>query len=210
MQSNLDKFQFHFHVTARCINKDWFSQPMNEVWETMSNYLFFIHHSYKVSIHSFVLMVNHYHLLISSPHGNLSEAMMYFNRETSRALTRPAGRINQMYGSRFFRSSIRSPLYLKHSYKYVYQNPVRAGVCQQVEQYPYSTLHGLLGLSKLGFPVTCDDNLFMDTEGTLKWLNTPADENHISHIRSALRRPTFKLPIDRVTRKPSKLENDPL
>ncbi|WP_081111818.1 transposase [Bdellovibrio bacteriovorus] len=61
----------------------------------MSNYLCFIHHAYKGEIYAFVLMSNHFHLLIRFPENNMSEAMTYFMRESSRMISRQAGRINQ-------------------------------------------------------------------------------------------------------------------
>jgi REP element-mobilizing transposase RayT len=65
-----------------------------------------INRAYKAEIHAFVLMSNHFHLVVSFPENNMSEAMNYFMRETSRMISRDAGRINQTYGSRYFRSII--------------------------------------------------------------------------------------------------------
>lgn len=203
-------YDFPFHITARCINKDWFGQPLDEIWELMSNYLFYLHHVFGMSIHSFVLMINHFHLLATFPKRNLSEAMMYFLRETSRQITKPVGRINQTFGNRFHRTSVESPLYYLHAYKYVYQNPLRAGLCKSVEEYPFSTLRGLLGIDRMIIPVEKDDTLFVDPEKCLSWLNTLPEKESLSQIKKALKKPMFALPLDRSTRRPSKLENDML
>lgn len=38
-----------------------------------------IHHRYQVQIHAYCLMPNHYHLLVSTPLTNLSQAMKHIN-----------------------------------------------------------------------------------------------------------------------------------
>ena len=43
-------------------------------------------------------MGNHFHLLVTAPDGNLSAAMLYFMRETSREVSRRSGKINQTWG----------------------------------------------------------------------------------------------------------------
>lgn len=199
-----------YHVTARCINHDWFSLDMQNVWEIMTRHLYFTHLAFDVRIHAFLLMGNHYHLIIRTPNQNLSAAMRYFMRETSRELTHISSRINQTYGSRFHRSLLSTPLYYIHAYKYLYRNPVSAGICSQVEDYPYSTLHALLGNSRVDVPILDDWNwgTFKDREETLRWLNTAPPKENLDEIRKALRKGVFKIPKRNNRRSP--LENDAL
>lgn len=113
--------------------------------------------------------------------------------ETSRELVRLGNRINQTYGGPHFRCLIKSHHYFLNAYKYLYYNPVAAGICENVLDYPYSTLHGQLGQGRLLIPVEEDLTLFNDVEGTLAWLNTrPKKENWLA-VRNALRRKEFKL-----------------
>lgn len=149
-----------YHITARCINRDWFLVKLPTVWDVMSDYLFLCHYLFKLNIHSFVLMPNHFHLLVTAPEGNLSQFLLYFMRETSREITRLSGRINQTYGTRNHKCLIKNYRYYMNCYKYVYQNPIRANLSSTVEAYPYSTLAGLLGLTCLTIPVAEDQLLF--------------------------------------------------
>lgn len=142
--------EFPYHITARCINRDWFSIDMPAVWEIMTRQLYFTNFAFNLRIHSFVLMSNHFHMIVRSPEANLSVAMSYFMRETSREITRRSHRINQTYGSRFHRSLI--------AYKYVFRNPVEAGLCNRVEDYEFSSLKGVLGERWLDVPISEDDN----------------------------------------------------
>jgi putative transposase len=184
-----------YHIAARCINKEWFASPTKDVWEIFNNELFLVQKQFDLKIHSFVLMSNHFHLLASAPNADLSIAMNYFLRESSKQILKANHRLNGTFAGRFFRSRIQGYHHFTTVYKYVYRNPVEAGLCRFVEEYPWSTLNGLLGFSKLILPLQ-EDTLLFDSgvEQTLKWLNQkPNDENRNS-VRLAIRRPIFTLP----------------
>lgn len=198
--------QFPYHIGARSINKDWFNIPMQEVWSIMSEQLFFVHHAFHFKIFAFVLMNNHFHLIVQTPEANLSDGMRWFMRETSRELARKGNRINQTYGGRYFRSIIKTPHHYLNTYKYVYHNPIKAGICKNVLDYPFSTIQGVLGKDLLLIPLEEDETLFNSIEDTLSWLNQiPTDQNWES-VRKALRRSEFKL--TNVNKKKHPLEND--
>ncbi len=201
--------EFPYHITGRCINKEWFNIPMDLVWEIMSTELMFLSFAFDFKIHSFVLMQNHFHLLATTPSANLSEAMMHFMGKTSRQLTRAGNRINQTYGGRHFRSVIRGERYFSHANKYVYFNPVKAGLVSRVEDYKYSTLHGLLGREKLLIPVLEDTLLFDSVDETLAWLNSKPVESDWDLVRKAMRRRNFRFPRDS-NRKDVLLDHRPL
>ncbi len=183
-----------YHITGRCLNKEWFSIPMPVVWDILSEFLYFVSYSYDLRIHQFVLMGNHFHMIASSPNGQLSSAMQFFMSQSSRALAGEANRINHIWGARFYRSEITTYNHFLNCYKYNYRNPVSAGITQKVEDYRFSSLHGLLGFSTLIIPVEEDLTLFSDVEGTLSWLNRSPSEQSLDLIRRALKRRVFKLP----------------
>ena len=179
-----------YHVTSRCINKDWFSLPLNQVWPIFTGHLWFVRQVYGLKVHAFILMANHFHLLVTAPEANLSEAMAHLIRESSRDITHEAGRINQTFARRFKRTRLDSYFYFMNSYKYIYQNPIRAGLVDRVEVYPYSTLPGMIGLGPIEVPT--DDLLLRDNlEWTLRWLNTPIERENCAVIQNALRRKKF-------------------
>jgi REP element-mobilizing transposase RayT len=166
---------------------------MEEVWTVMTEQLHFAHHAFNLRIRSFVLMSNHFHMLVSTPDSNLPQAMAFFMRETSREIIRRAGRINQAWGGPYSGSMLTQNSYFLNAYKYVYRNPVKAGLCRQCEEYPFSTLSGLLGLNRLIVPMEADHLLF-DSEMNLDhltWLNQ-ADPDDELEVQKALAKRIFK------------------
>lgn len=196
-----------YHITARCSNKDWFAIPISEVWEIFSIYLHFISHAYDVRIHSFVLMNNHFHMLISTPQANIDESMNYLLREVSRSIGKASDRINQIFGGPYHWSLISNSIYYQHAYKYIYRNPIRAGLSRSVEEYKYSTLRGLLGFERLLIPAIDNLDLIQNPTSQLQWLNSTYDEEIQEAIRLALKKKEFAFPRDPATQKRSFLED---
>jgi REP element-mobilizing transposase RayT len=173
---------------------------MSEVWEIMERHLYFLNHAFGIKIHAFVLMRNHFHIIVSSPNANLSKGMAYFMKATSGDIRLPFHRINQTYGSRFHRSRLDHYNHFMNAYKYLYYNPVKAGAATRVEDYPFSTIRGLLGFEHTLIPLV-EDTLLLDqnVEWTLNWLNKTPDNDHLKLVQAALRKKVFSYP--RVNRK---------
>lgn len=202
----LNSTLYPYSITARCINKEWFQIPLNEVWEIMEDYLWLLHYGFNFKIKAFVLMSNHFHLMAQTPDGNLGVGMNYFMRETSRQIGRKAGRINQVYGSRFYRTLINNNHYYTHAYKYIYRNPVEAKIVTSPIDYSFSTLHRLVGRDRLTFPIDHDELLFGNFESTMAWLEEQPTLEDYRLIKTALRKREFKLAKVPSTKKVSRLE----
>jgi hypothetical protein len=152
-------------------------------------------------------MPNHFHLIASTPLANLDKCMNYFMSHTSKIINNEAKRINQLHGGRHFKSLITSLHYAHHVYKYVYRNPVKAKLCQKVEEYPFSSIRMFLGLNGFQLPLEADEMLMNDIDDTLKWLNETPDDDEWTQIRRGLKHAEFYLPVDKISRKPSRLED---
>lgn len=183
--------QYPYSIGARCINKEWFNLPMDTVWNIFCEELYLASVMHNLQIHSFVLMSNHYHLLASTPDKNISKCMMQFSSMVSRRLTKLGNRLNHTFVGRYFRTILHQPNYYLNTYKYNYRNPVTAGICKRVQDYPYSTLNAKLGGSKLLCPILYDDTLFSNVEDALDWLNTNPGLNKTNAVRHALTKQFF-------------------
>lgn len=191
-----------YHITARCINREWFNLPMESVWNVFCEELTNINKTHSIQIHSFVLMSNHFHLIITTPEANVSKAMHQFMNTSSRKLTRAGNRINQTFAGRHYKCILDDYSYFMNAYKYNYRNPVHVKICESVEDYPYSSLAMKLGYAQMKLPLVEDVLLKEDTIGILKWLNTAPDPEKLEAVRFGLRRQYFKTKNSKFTNKP--------
>lgn len=150
------------HIYGRSNNAEWFQPCMDTTWNIFNDFLNYVNHCYNLKIHAFVLMSNHYHLLASTPDKNLPLIMNRLHTEISIAMNCSSGRINHVFGGRYKACEIKNTNYLDNVIKYIYQNPVRAGLCDLAETYKYSTLSGLYGFSHLQLKIdrSYDEMLF--------------------------------------------------
>lgn len=155
--------------------------------------LHFCSFAFGIEIHAFVLMKNHYHMIVRTPEANLSQFMCYFNRELSKEINRATGRINQTFGNRYYASIVKDPRYYLTLYRYVYRNPVEANASKSVEEYEFSSLQQVIGAKKMEFPIfdfpIVDGYWFKN----LDWLNSSYQKDEREKIRQSLKRKVFEL-----------------
>jgi putative transposase len=192
--------RFPYHVTTRSNNKEWFDLPMNEVWKLFMRSLTHAYHKHPVEIINFVLMNNHYHILLRTPECNLDLFMYELNKEFSARLRIATNRINRMFGGRYKWCSIQSERYLYNCYRYVYQNPLRANLVKRIEDYEYSSIIYFTKLKTPPVPLY-DRFSFMDRY-KLNWLNEKISEKEKSAVQNGLRYSRITCLKDPETRKP--------
>lgn len=175
-----------YHVTSRCNNREFFPGPLQEIWELMLNQLLLEVKEHSLGIHAFVLMGNHFHLLCHTPKGNLDQIMQRFLRMASLKINLKNHTRNHVWGGRYKWSLIESQTHYFQVYRYIYQNPIRAGICQRVEEYPYSTLRTTRLPIHTFVPLS-----FGGSEGELHWLNERYDPEDLELIKLGLRKSLF-------------------
>ncbi len=193
--------EFPYNISARCINREWFNIPMDEVWDIFCEVLDETIKKHNLVVHSFILMNNHFHLIASTPDANVDVCMHYFMFWTSRRLTKKGNRINQTYAGRHYKTILQQPSYYLNAYKYNYRNPVSAGICKLVEEYKYSTFQHVLSKVPLKFKLIADTTFDSDPTGTLAWLNTEPDAKKLEAVRWGLKHQYFKSKKCRSSRK---------
>lgn len=158
--------------------------PIKRVWE-LANFSFKeANNIHPINLISFVLMSNHYHMLIYTPDGNLDKFMQEFNRRLALKIQSEAGVLNQIFGGRYKWCLIESQQYLANCYRYVYQNPVRAGVVRRCEEYSFSTLQSSIRSSAFSIPIH-DKFGFKDDFG-LNWLNESIRDHELYSLKKNL------------------------
>ena len=188
-----------YHVTARSNNKEWFSLPLPEMWYLTQECLKEAMAIHPVEVISFVLMNNHYHMLLITPQGNLDSFIYEFNKRLAIKIKARTGQINRIFGARYKWCLIQSQKYFINCYKYVYQNPVRAGLVENCEDYPYSTIRSLT--KGINFSVPLHDRYGFKDEYGLRWLNQKIEEQEEKALKNSLSRSVLVELKDRVSRK---------
>lgn len=95
---------------------------------------------YECSVHAYVLMTNHVHLLVSSEHvESLSKLPQYIGRKYVPYFNRKYGRSGTLWEGRFKANSIDSEPYLLTCYRYIESNPVRAKMVAAPGEYKWSS-----------------------------------------------------------------------
>jgi REP element-mobilizing transposase RayT len=84
------------------------------------------------------LMTNHYHLVVAAARANLSDGLHRLNGVYAQRFNRHHGRTGHLFGDRFAARVIDRETHLAAACEYVVQNPVRAGLCERAEDWPWS------------------------------------------------------------------------
>jgi putative transposase len=103
---------------------------------------------YNLKIHAYCLMPNHYHLLVETPDGNLSQGMHKLNTCYTQYINRKQSRSGHLFQGRFKSILVDTDRYYKTLLRYVLQNPVRAGMVQNAESYYWSSYNATVGKHK--------------------------------------------------------------
>jgi len=97
---------------------------------------------FKVEVHAYVLMKNHYHLLIRTTHANLSRAIQWLGVTYAGWFNRTHNRSGHLFQGRFKSFLIENERYLTALGYYIHGNPLRAGAAQDLWEYEWSSYRG--------------------------------------------------------------------
>jgi putative transposase len=93
---------------------------------------------FEISVEAACVMTTHYHAIVECRRASLSLAMQWFHSRYARAFNRRYGRYGHVFAERFQCRVIESEEYLFDACDYTILNPVNAGLCDRVEDWPWS------------------------------------------------------------------------
>lgn len=88
--------------------------------------------------HAYCLLGTHYHLVVESRREALSRGLQRLNGLYARNFNLRHDRFGHVFAGRFSARAIEDESYLYDACTYVVLNPVRAGLCDRVEAWPWS------------------------------------------------------------------------
>ncbi len=178
--------EHYYHLTGRSNNKEHFFLSKESVWRIMTFQLRLLQIEYGLKIAAFVLMDNHFHLLLLTPSEDIDRVMYFFMKRVTLRIQKESGRINKIFGGRYRGCLIRDESYLFNAYKYIYRNPIRAGLSERIEQYQFSSWKSLYIETEILF----FKNKWSEAE--LKWLNRDFSQAQATGIKFSLRKSQFE------------------
>ena len=138
----LDLDGFH-HIVNRGVNKSNIYRS-DEDKKKFLEILCKSCHTYKVNVHDYCLMDNHYHLLIETTSQNLSLFMRQINANYAIYFNKKYKRTGHLWQGRYKSWYIFNVDYLYTLFRYIEHNPLKAKTYHTVGEYPFTLLGSML------------------------------------------------------------------
>ena len=98
-----------------------------------------VRHTYKLYVCGYVIMPEHVHLLLSEPQRDtLADALKSLKQGVSRRLI---GDAEPFWQKRHYDFNIRNYGQSVEKRRYIHRNPVKRGLCERPEDWPWSSFH---------------------------------------------------------------------
>lgn len=127
-----------FHIITQGINKSFIFNNEEDIKyyiKTMYN----LTEEQKIKIIGYCIMSNHAHMLIQAD--NLKELSKYMQRLNTRYgiyYNKRYNRVGYVFRDRYLSEGIYNEKYFYNCLKYIFNNPVKAGICKNPKDYKYS------------------------------------------------------------------------
>lgn len=113
-----------------------------------------------VRVHGYALMPNHFHLLLESERGELSQAMQHLQAAFTQAFNRlHPGWDGPLFRGRFKNQLVEDDAYWMHLLAYLHLNPVKAGLAPWLDQSRWTSHAAYLGEERRPDWLTTDELL---------------------------------------------------
>jgi putative transposase len=99
-------------------------------------------------VHAYCQMTNHYHLLVETVDGNLSNGMRQLNGQYTQRFNRRHKLVGHLFQGRYKAILVQKEAYLLELSRYVILNPIRAGMVEQLKDWQWSSYLAMIGVTK--------------------------------------------------------------
>src|SRR6266498_5545404 len=143
---------------------------------------------FDIRVHGYVLMDNHYHLLIETPRAGLNRALRFLSGVYTQAFNRLHKRVGHLFQGRYKAILVEKDSYLLKLSRYIHLNPWRVKRSMDPIKYPWSSLGSYVGaraapawlivrdvMSQLGSKGKREYRQFV-VDGIKEGIRTPWDE----------------------------------
>ena len=137
----------YYHITSRGNERKAIYKSYRDR-EKFLGYLETASKRYGAVIHVYCLMTNHYHLLLETPRGNLSQIMRHINGAYTTYFNKKRERAGHLFQGRYRAIVVDADEYAQELSRYIHLNPVRAGMVSRPEEHIWSSYRSYAGKEK--------------------------------------------------------------
>ena len=105
---------------------------------------------YEWELHSWCLMTNHFHMLVTTVEPTVSAGMQYLNGCYAQWFDWRHGYEGHVFERRFWSQLLVTDWHLFEAARYIVLNPVRARLCPSAEDWEWSSYRAMVGLTTMG------------------------------------------------------------
>ena len=127
-----------YHAMIRGIDRQQIFED-EEDYTTFIKILEDVQQKSKFELYAYCLMGNHVHLMIKEGEENIETIFKRIGEKYVYYYNTKYERIGHLFQDRFKSEPIDTESYFNVALRYIHQNPVKAGICPIVEDYPYSS-----------------------------------------------------------------------
>jgi len=127
-----------YHIIQRGNNREYiFKNKRNKklLLDLFEKYI----EVFNYQVLGYVVMDNHYHIILRTMGEGLSKVMQRINTEFARTYNRENKRTGHVFEKRYKGILVKDDSYLLSLLRYVHQNPVKAKICKKVSDYKWSS-----------------------------------------------------------------------
>lgn len=129
---------YPYHITTRTNNKT-FRFNKKKIIKIYADVLNFAIKKYSVKVFHFILMANHYHIIIQTPEENLHRFFQFVNSRVALRYNKREKRSGHLWGERYRATILSTDEHYLRCIRYIYLNPVRAGEVKTPNKWADST-----------------------------------------------------------------------
>ncbi len=161
-----------FHVMTQGINKEYIFNNSEDIqWylSVMSK----LSEQYNIEIIAYCIMNNHVHMLLKAEDTKeLGKYMQKLSMKYGRYYNNKYNRVGYVFRGRYKAEAIMDEKHMYNCIRYIYNNPVVAGICSEPKEYPYSDYKEM---------PTCEivDYVFADIDEDVKGVNKNVVESFL-------------------------------
>ncbi|WP_342433073.1 transposase [Neobacillus sp. FSL H8-0543] len=164
-----------YHITSRGNNRS----PLFYDDEDRIQYLRFLKETmnrYPFSLQSFCLMSNHTHLQLETSETSPSKIMSNLNTKFAKYFNKKYNQTGHVFEKRYGDELLDSLDYEFDVSKYIHLNPLKAGLVDRLEDYPWSSYHAY---------VNGEVHEFIDTKHLLSYFPDPPSTKYEAYVKSS-------------------------